>query len=185
MDDQDGIGLKLKAVRTARGLSQRKLAARAGVANATISQIESGALNPTVGVLKKILGAVDFSLGEFFGDDLPANEEKIFFLASELKEISEGGVSYRQVGRDMMSKAIQILYERYQPGSSTGRHALRHTGEEGGIILKGELTVTVGTLTQTLRPGDAYYFKSDQPHSFRNKCGEVCELITACTPPTI
>jgi mannose-6-phosphate isomerase-like protein (cupin superfamily) len=35
-----------------------------------------------------------------------------------------------------------------------------------------------------LSKGDAYYFKSNQPHQFRNPGSEPCELITACTPPT-
>ena len=35
-----------------------------------------------------------------------------------------------------------------------------------------------------LRAGDAYYFKSNQPHQFRNPGNEPCDLITACTPPT-
>ena len=37
---------------------------------------------------------------------------------------------------------------------------------------------------QLLHPGDAYYFRSNQPHRFRNDGSEPCELITACTPPS-
>ena len=57
-NDEIAVGLRLKILRHAHGLSQRKLAARAGVVNATISQIEAGALNPTIGTLKKILNGV-------------------------------------------------------------------------------------------------------------------------------
>lgn len=184
METTDDIGARLKAVRLSRGLSQRRLAKRAGVANATISQIESGSLNPTIGALKKILGAIPLSLGEFFSSDVSSHEEAFFFRAKDLKEISEGGVSYRQVGWTLKDKAIQLLHEHYAPGASTGRHALSHEGEECGIVLKGQLTVTVGDQTRTLGPGDAYYFRSDQPHSFRNEGHEQCEIISACSPPT-
>ena len=180
--DQE-IGARLRAVRDSRGLSQRQLARQSGVANATISQVEAGKLNPTVGMLKKILAGIPMPLSEFFADDAQASD-RIFFKAGELTEIAEGGVSYRQVGAPLAGKAIQLLKECYQPGAGTGRHALTHEGEECGLVLSGRLEVSVGDESAVLYPGDAYYFRSNQPHRFHNPGGEPCELITACTPPS-
>jgi transcriptional regulator with XRE-family HTH domain len=177
------IGQRLKSIRTRRNLSQRQLARQSGVANATISQVEAGKLNPTVSMLKKMLDGIPLSLGEFFGDEFDA-QDRVFFRASDLTEIADGGVSFRQVGANLASRAIQLLQERYQPGSGTGKHAITHEGEECGIILSGRLEVTVGEETSILGKGDAYYFKSSQPHQFRNPGSEPCELITACSPPT-
>lgn len=177
------IGRRLRAVRTRVGMSQRQLARVSGVANATISQIEAGRLNPTVSMLKKVLGGIPISLSEFFADDFEASE-RIFFRQDELTEIAEGGVSYRQVGSNLTNKAIQLLKECYQPGAGTGRHAMTHEGEECGIVLSGRLEVTVAGKSKILGKGDAYYFRSDLPHRFHNPGSEVCELITACSPPT-
>ena len=181
MDNE--IGGRLKAIRGQLGLSQRQLARQSGVANATISQVEAGKLNPTVSMLKKVLDGVPMSLGDFFADELHP-QDQLFFRAEELVEIAEGGVSYRQVGTSLATKSIQLLHECYQPGSGTGRHSITHEGEECGIVLKGRLQVTVGDETATLTAGDAYYFKSSQPHSFENRGNEPCELISACTPPS-
>lgn len=177
------IGQRLKSIRTQLKLSQRQLARQSGVANATISQVEAGKLNPTVGMLKKVLDGIPVSLGEFFGDEFEFHD-RVFYRAAELTEIADGGVSYRQVGANLSNRAIQLLKECYQPGSGTGRHAISHEGEECGIILSGRLEVTVGDETSILSKGDAYYFKSSQPHQFRNPGSEPCELISACTPPT-
>jgi len=177
------IGRRLKTIRTGRGLSQRQLARVSGVANATISQIEAGRLNPTVSMLKKVLDGFPISLSEFFADDFEA-ADRVFFRADELTEIAEGGVSFLQVGANLGNRSIQLLKECYQPGSGTGRHAITHEGEECGIVLRGRLEVTVGDQTETLVAGDAYYFSSDQPHQFRNIGNEPCELITACSPPS-
>ena len=174
-------GLRLKQVRQTAKLSQRQLARKTGVANATISQIESGTLNPTVGMLKKVLDGIPISLSEFFASEA-GPEERIFFGAADLTHISEGNVSYRQVGQG--DNAIQLLHEHYKPGASTGKHALTHEGEECGIVLKGSLEVTVGDQRKVLKPGDAYYFKSNQPHQFRNVGAKTCEVISACTPPS-
>lgn len=180
--DQD-IGRRLQAIRTRLGLSQRHLARVSGVANATISQIEAGRLNPTVGMLKRVLDGIPMSLSEFFADAFEARD-RIFYRAAELTEIADGGVSFRQVGANLHNKAIQLLRECYQPGAGTGRHAITHDGEECGIVLSGRLQVTVGEETEVLRAGDAYYFRSDQPHRFHNPGSEPCELITACSPPS-
>lgn len=180
--DQE-IGTRLRTIREQLGLSQRQLARQSGVANATISQVEAGKINPTVSMLKKVLGGIPLSLGEFFADDRQPQERK-FFRADELIEIAEGGVSYRQVGARLANKSIQLLQECYQPGAGTGRHELTHEGEECGIVLSGRLEVTVGDEVSVLGQGDAYYFKSSLPHQFRNIGNEPCELITACSPPS-
>ena len=179
----DDIGHRLKDIRTRMNLSQRQLARQSGVANATISQIEARKLNPTVSMLKKVLDGFPISLSEFFADEFEIRE-RFFFRAEELTEIADGGVSYRQVGANLRDHAIQFMQECYQPGSGTGKHAITHEGEECGIILSGRLEVTVGEQSAVLKKGDAYYFRSNQPHRFHNPGGEICELITACTPPT-
>ena len=177
------IGQRLKALRQRHRLSQRQLARQSGVANATISQIESGKLNPTVSMLKKVLDGIPVRLSEFFSDE-PEAQDRVFFRADELTEIADGGVSFLQVGANLQNRAIQLIKECYQPGAGTGRHAITHEGEECGLILVGRLQVTVGDQSAVLRPGDAYYFKSSQPHSFTNPGNEPCELITACSPPS-
>ena len=181
MDQQ--IGRRLREIRERLALSQRQLARQSGVANATISQIEASKLNPTVSMLKRILDGIPISLGEFFGDEYEVRD-KVFFRADDLIEIADGGVSFRQVGASLGSRAIQLIQECYQPGAGTGKHEITHEGEECGIILSGRLEVTVGDETAVLSKGDAYYFKSSLPHRFRNNWNEPCELITACTPPT-
>lgn len=177
------IGKRLKKIRLSKSLSQRQLGRQSGVANATISQIEAGKLNPTVSLLKKVLDGFPIALGEFFSDEFEVVDQ-VFFRAAQLTEIADGGISFRQVGGNLADRSIQLLQERYQPGSGTGKHALTHEGEECGIILKGRLEVVVGEQRQVLHAGDAYYFNSGQPHQFRNVGAEPCELISACTPPT-
>ncbi len=177
------IGQRLREIRTRLGMSQRHLARVSGVANATISQIEAGRLNPTVSMLKKVLDGIPMSMSEFFADDFEF-AEPLFFRADELTEIADGGVSFLQVGKNLHNKAIQLLKECYQPGAGTGRHAITHEGEECGIVLSGRLEVTVADQKAVLRAGDAYYFRSDQPHRFHNPGSDPCELITACSPPS-
>lgn len=182
-DIRTSIGQRLRQVRLAHGLSQRALAKRAGVANATISQIESGDANPSVGALKRILDGLDMDMGQFFTLEL-SDGGRHFYKASELVDIGRGKTSFRLVGADRPQKAIQMLHETLMPGADTGRVFLSHQGEECGIVISGSLEVTVGEARQVLRAGDAWYFDSALPHRFRNKGAEPCVCISACTPPS-
>jgi transcriptional regulator with XRE-family HTH domain len=177
------VGARLKAVRQRLQISQRELARRAGVTNASISLIESNRLNPSVGALKRVLDGIPMGLSEFFAMEVDT-PPKVFYGAEDIVEIVSGDISYRQVGRDLAGRALQILVERYAAGADTGRIPLIHEGEEGGVVLTGRLEVTVGDQLRILGPGEAYYFQSRTPHRFRNTGRDECQLISACTPPS-
>ncbi|MEO3435327.1 cupin domain-containing protein [Inquilinus sp. CAU 1745] len=177
------VGARLRRLREMAGLSQRELAKRAGVSNATISLIEQNRASPSVGSLKKVLDGIPVSLSDFFAlEELP--RERVFFAADELVEIAGGGLSFRQVGRDLGGRALQIIHERYAPGADTGQTLLRHNAEEGGVVLRGHVEVTAGDQRSVLGPGEAYYFNSRLPHRFRNVGEEEAEIVSACTPPS-
>ncbi len=181
-DKEFNLGTRLRAVREERGLSQRELARRVGVTNGTISLIEQNKTSPSVASLKKVLNGIPMSLSEFFSLELPA-PDKVFYKASELLDLTKGKLSFRQVGGNLSNRALQILHEHYAPGADTGKSMLSHESEEGGIVLRGYIELTVGEQRSILGPGDAYLFDSRIPHRFRNIDDEECEIISACTPP--
>jgi transcriptional regulator with XRE-family HTH domain len=190
--NQDGIPLpspstdlggRLRALRMRQQLSQRELGRRARLAHAAISQIEQNKVSPSVASLRKIVHALGLTLGEFFTTDAPAPRQ-VFFPASDLPEIGAEGVSLRLVGAKVPGRTLQILRETYPPGADTGTEMLEHAGEEGGVVVAGSITITVGAETRLLKPGDAYLFPSTLPHRFRNDSDEVCEIVSASTPPT-
>ena len=184
MIDPACLGDRLKRMRVMFGLTQRELARRAGVTNGAISLIEQNRVSPSISSLKKILDGIPMSLAEFFTLDMQADDE-VFFAASDLTEIAFGPeISLRMVGRAVKRRAMQVMHEIYQPGADTGAVMLRHDGEEGGLITKGRLLVTVGAREQALGVGDAYYFLSRIPHRFRNPFDAPCEVVSANTPPS-
>ncbi|XRI77985.1 cupin domain-containing protein [Acidithiobacillus sulfuriphilus] len=180
----DGVGSRLRLVRQIYGLTQRELARRAGVTNGAISLIEQNRVSPSISSLKKLLDGIPMSIADFFTLDLTPTQQ-VFFRAAELPEIAIGPeISLRLVGRKANGRAMQILREVYQPGADTGEAMLRHNGEEGGVVVRGRILLTVGHQEQELGPGDAYYFESQLPHRFRNAGDDICEIISANSPPS-
>lgn len=178
------VGCRLREVRERSGLSQRALAKRSNISNATISLIESSKLNPSVATLKRILDGIQMDLSAFFATESPESEP-VVYRESELVEIGRGKISYWQVGRKLADRSMQILHERYAPGSDTGKVTLHHKGEEGGVVIRGHLELAVDGERHVLGPGDAYYFDSSRPHRFRNVGSKECEIVSACCPPSL
>ncbi|MBP1842597.1 transcriptional regulator with XRE-family HTH domain [Rhizobium petrolearium] len=183
-EDADGgfnVGERLRMVRHQHGLSQRALAMKAGVTHSLVSLIEKNKVSPSVASLKKILESISYPLTDFFALTLPPVDQ-IFYRADELVPLSTGTLTLLQVG-DAKSHSVQIFHEFYEPGADSGETMLQHDAEEGGVVVAGELELTVGGQTRILRKGDAYLFDSRLPHRYRNVGTERCEVVSACTPP--
>lgn len=185
------VGVRLRAMRVAAGMSQRQLAEASGVPHGQISMIETNRSSPSVASLRKILGGLTVSMSEFFEPDAPLSKA-VFFKPHEMLDLTtrlystlgdpRGKITLQQVG-DAKAHNLQILHERYDPGADTGEAMLDHTSHEGGIVIAGELEVTVGDSSLVLKAGDSYLFNSSQPHRFRNISDREAIVVSACTPP--
>lgn len=171
-------------VRERFGLSQRELAKRAGVTNGTISLIEQNRVSPSISSLKKVLEGLPMTLADFFTFDAAPQPPQVFYQADALPNLGNETIRLLLVGTAHAQRNIAILREYYQPGADTGPDMLRHDGQEGGVVLAGQIEVTVNKETRLLFAGDAYYFDSRLPHRFRNSSSSPCEIVSASSPPT-
>ncbi len=63
------VGSRIKSLRNSLGLSQEKLALKAGIDRTYLAGIESGKRNATITSLEKVVSALDISLSDFFDFD--------------------------------------------------------------------------------------------------------------------
>jgi len=185
------VGDRLRRMRQAAGLSQRQLAEASGVPHGQISMIETNRSSPSVASLRKILGGLSITMSEFFEPDAPISQS-VFYKPHELRDLTtrlystlddpRGKMTLLQIG-DAKAHNLQILQERYEPGADTGAQMLEHASHEGGIVITGEIEVTVGDQCAVLKAGDSYLFDSSLPHRFRNIGDREALVVSACTPP--
>ncbi|MCT7655799.1 cupin domain-containing protein [Oceanimonas sp. NS1] len=133
--------------------------------------------------LKRVLDGFPISMGAFFSLERRCGRQ-VFFRAGELVEFGSNGVTMWLVGPLTGERKLALLRECYPPGADTGPEMLSNEAEEAGLVLRGEIEITVGEECRVLKAGDGYYFDTHQPHRFRNLGSEVCELVSAATPPT-
>jgi len=184
-DTSSELGYRLRQLRSGRGLSLRALAESSGVTASALSQIENGKNSPSVSTLKKILAALDTTLGAFFAGEGEEQDATHVFSADQLVNVaSGGGLKYLGLPGSSASRTLQILDEHYEPGADTGPELYTHAGEEGGICVAGRIELTVAGRRERLSPGDAFYFASALPHRWRNVGEEPARMISACSPPS-
>lgn len=126
------IGKKLQEIRKQSGLSQRELAARAGLNNGTISLIEQNKTSPSVASLKSLPDAIPMSIAKFFSTIEDPGDSKYVYARDEFTEISpqyaSGRLSLRRLG-NASGHTLQILDECYEPNADTGPELSSHVGE--------------------------------------------------------
>jgi transcriptional regulator with XRE-family HTH domain len=176
-------GSRLKLVRESYKLSQRELARRSGVTNATISLIEQNRVSPSVSSLKKLLEGIPMSLADFFTFDQPPREHQYVFRANEQPDLGRHGLRLLLIGASVPSRQMRLLREQYAPGASSGEEPIVHAeGEECGLVTRGTVELTVDGQVSVLSAGDGYYFPTTLPHKFRNIGADEAEIISANTP---
>src|SRR5579872_5917660 len=83
-----------------------------------------------------------------------------FRAIAELEPIELGqGLVARVVEGERMTFAVVDL----EPGAVLPQH--QHANEQIGLIVQGEMELTVGTQKRLLRPGDTYVIPGDVPHT--------------------
>lgn len=135
---------RLKLIRDAFGFSQRELAKRAKVTNSSISMIEQGQVSPSIQSLTRILAAFPISLADFFSFELPSNKADAIPLANV----------------DSSIRHLNICIETLLAGSATT--FIAPTVDCCGVVLDGEIQLTLLTGNQLLSKGDSFYVPAGQ-----------------------
>jgi HTH-type transcriptional repressor of puuD len=180
--DELSIGEKVRALRTKFSLSQRELADKAGITNTAISSIEKNKVSPSVSTLHKILKVFDLSMVDFFQLSTLQLPSGFLIKESDQIEIGTDGVSLKLISNNRPNPKLTFLIEKYEPNTTTGKHGIRHEGEEVGIVTSGRIKVIYDGEEYNLTQGDSYVMDTNKSHEFINDTLEVTTIISAHTP---
>ena len=180
----DVIGKKLRELRKGNRLTLREVAEKAGCTESYISQLENGNANPSISTLKKIAAVFNVQVVDFFIDQ--AKEDPVVLRREERidMEFKDGGKTKIQaMVKNPRNKRMVAFYTTIEPGGgSSGLYT--HIGEEFGLILSGQMELTIEDTTYHLEEGDSFYFSSARPHGFANKTKKKAVIAWVVSPPT-
>ena len=175
------LGMRLKELRSKRGLSQTELARLVGVTPSTISQIESNLIYPSLPALLKIAEILSIDVSSFFHESADV-ENQVIFCASNAAEIKfndlpEGSIEAKLLTPlDFDPKAEPYIIEI--PSKKTlPSHFFIHKGEEIGYLISGKLQMKIQKATHTVRAGDVVYLTTEMPTQWKNPGPGLAKLL--------
>lgn len=179
------LGATIRASRKDAGLTLQQLAKKARLSISYLSQVERNLLTPSVSTLKRIADLLDIPAGELmFGHDNGGPSAIGVVRKDRRKRISFPGsnINYELLTPDLRRRA-SLIWLVAPPGSESGP-AFVHEGEDGVVVIKGELEIEIGGVLHRLAAGDSIYFNAGLPHCWRNPGREPVEAIWLSTPPS-
>lgn len=175
------LGMRLREVRTKRGLSQTELAKLVGVTPSTISQIESNLIYPSLPALLKMAEVLAVDVSSFFQEKMNV-ARRIVFSSSESSEIKlpdmpEGAVvANLLIPVDFDSQAEPYLIE-LSADAKLPSHFFIHKGEEFGYLLSGKLQMVLDKAVYNLKSGDVVFLTSEMPTQWYNPGPSVARIL--------
>jgi transcriptional regulator with XRE-family HTH domain len=186
----------------------QQIADQTGLSKSFVSQIETGAANPSIGSLKKITDVLGVPLGALFthGENGSGDSPAVLNgFANDTSPASSGvdlSDEVRVVRRDRrkmliepgkkgkmylltpdLQRKLEVILGEEEPGNAD-EEWYSHIGEECGFVLEGRYEVSVGDRVFVLEAGDSIYFPSHLPHKTRVLGDEPVKTIWVITPPS-
>lgn len=194
------IGARLRRIRLAGGRSLASVAHEMGISSSALSQIETGAMQPSVNRLVELVGVLGVPVSTIF-DELDVFSPDISDRSANVTEPIAGvlvagageaapahlgqGVVYRRLSPAALP-GLDYFESTYPPGASSSVDGamLVHEGYETGAVRAGDLTFEFTEGSVRLGPGGSLSFAATRPHRVVNETDAVAVAVwlTITTP---
>jgi len=161
------IGKAVNDLRTSKGLTLQALSKRASLSVSMLSLIERGKASPSIGSLVVLASALGVEMTDLLGNGGAKVEKRVSRAADQKVVQTTDGVLRRIVKSDPVH-GLEIAINEYDIATANSPKSVKHQGFEYGILLQGELQVTVDGTKHSLMPGDLISYPSTQPHRIVN-----------------
>lgn len=169
------LGIKLRAAREERGLSQRGLANLAGLSTNAISLIERDENSPSVSTLQSLATALNIKMSYFFDDQEPTTV--LHVKAEQRPAIVSKGIRIEGLGGKLIRQEMDPFLVTLEPHSESGLRQVVHTGHELVYCLSGKVEYLIDGTIHNLDIGDILLFEAHLPHLWRNTTEEQAVIL--------
>jgi DNA-binding transcriptional MerR regulator/mannose-6-phosphate isomerase-like protein (cupin superfamily) len=178
-DGAGAIGIRLRQLRTRRGLSLARVAKAAGISVGFLSAIERSQMSASIGTLRRLARFYKTNILDFF-DPAESNSR---LVRPDGRKVLEAGPGVRMELLAWGNTVMEPHLFRIAPRAGSGE-SYTHEGEEFLLVLRGELQLGLNGEEYRLRSGDSFYFESATPHHWKNPGRSETWVLWVNTPPT-
>ena len=178
---KESLGDRIRRVREMRGLTIKDLSSRTGIDTDTLERTESSEMIPALGQLVRLGRALDMKMGYFISPGIDKlmtvvrkDERPPISRYGETKSM-QYGYFYESLAPEKADRLMEPFIVTLVP-TDTEEFSI-HDGQEFLYVLEGEMKVQVGDRVDFLKPGDAVYYDSNQPHLVRCVGTKVTKIL--------
>lgn len=161
------VGVRLRQLREARGLSIRELGRQSGLSANALSLIERGRSSPSVSTLYKVSAALGIPITSFFETEADRGQI-VFRKAAERTRVPFTRGLWEGLGGEMFAGRVEPFALTLESGANSGPGPIEHTGHEFVHCIRGQLEYTVEDKVYLLEAGDTLLFAAHLKHRWRN-----------------
>lgn len=175
------IGERIKRLRLKKSMGLVELGRHTGLSASFLSQLETGRVVPTLRNLARIAMVFSKDLSYFFESE-PAPIFRVHRKKDRVR-IPQTGVesptyNFESLGYMVADRHMDPYFAEFVPvPEHVEPKSHMHPGFEFLYILAGELAIRHAEQEAKLGPGDAVYFDSGTPHSYRCAGSKPAEAI--------
>ncbi len=181
------LGQRIRKLRKEKGLTLVEVSKKTGVAQATLSRIETGTMMGTVESHEKIAEVLGVGLSElYWGVD--RRYDQISHLTTEAqRKVTHHGknVQVELLTSESSKKKITPLFITLQPGAETVREHQERGVEKFLYVLEGDVKVKVDKEEFPLKTGETLYFDASLSHQILNDKQKAARILAAVSPSKI
>ncbi|HEY6790337.1 MAG TPA: XRE family transcriptional regulator [Trebonia sp.] len=155
------LGERLRSAREVRGLTMDQLSASTGISKAHLSRLESGARQPSVGILVELAAALGTRVSTLLGED--AAGAPLATFTPDAPRHTAAGLDIASMSGFPDSRGLEVM-RVHVPANRQPTVPVRHRGEEWIYVLRGTLELEFDSTPHELRKDTAAHFDATHPH---------------------
>ena len=181
------LGSKIRQLRRQKKVTLLELARITGVAQATLSRMETGLMLGTVKSHQKIAETLGVSLGELYqgidnryakiAHQAAGTERKVFSKTEQVK--------CELLTQEISKKKMTPLLVTLTSHGKSGTERLERGVEKLIFVLEGNVTVKLEQKDYALNPYETLYFDASIPHQLTNPAGKQAKVLLVVSPSKI
>lgn len=181
------LGHRIRTLRKAKKVTLVELSKQTGIAQATLSRVETGRMIGTVESHRKIAEVLGLSLAELYAPlDRRYEEIAVSKKDTPRKVVHQSrGCQIELLTQEITKKKITPLLLTLAGSSKTATEQNERGVEKFIWLIDGELEINVEKENYPLKAGETLYFDASLPHRIANPKPKTAKAFVAVSPSKI
>lgn len=182
----NNLGQRIRKLRKEKDLTLVEIAEKTGVAQATLSRIETGSMTGTIDSHEKIAEVLGIGLAELY-TGVDGRYDEIHHTSAEQRKVTHHSknVHIELLTSESSKKKITPVLLTLETGSKTTSEKSERGVEKFLYVLSGSISASVDKETFVVKEGETLYFDASLAHQFINEEGKAAKVLLTISPSKI